>query len=87
MKLNFFLKNLSMSKSSQTLHSFETVTVRHIENGPRARECTLQPSLTELFPALTHTFHLVQSLGRSDEVEFFSQKSVYVQKLTDSAQL
>ena len=32
MKLNFFLKNLSMSKSSQTLHSFETVTVRHIEN-------------------------------------------------------
>ena len=49
MKLNFFLKNLSMSKSSQTLHSFETVTVRHIENGPRARECTLQPSLTELF--------------------------------------
>ena len=49
MKLNFFLKNLSMSKSSQTLHSFETVTVRHIENRPRARECTLQPSLTELF--------------------------------------
>ena len=24
-------------------------TVRNIENGPRARECTLQPNLTELF--------------------------------------
>ena len=49
MKLIFFLKNLSMFKSSQTLHSCSSETVRHIENGPRARECTLQPSLTKLF--------------------------------------
>ena len=140
MKLIFFLKNLSMFKSSQTLHSCSSETVRHIENGPRARECTLQPSLTKLFsyfnpylsfgpkfgkiwwswfffskiclcskahrlytalrqwqwdtlrmgpelggapynqvllsffPSLTHTFHLVQSLGRSDEVDFFLSK-------------
>ena len=55
--------------------------------GPELGSAPYNQVLLSFFPALTHTFHLVQSLGRSDEVDFFSQKSVYVQKLTDSAQL
>ena len=55
--------------------------------GPELGGAPYNQVLLSFFPSLTHTFHLVQSLGRSDEVDFFPQKSVYVQKLTDSAQL
>ena len=48
--------------------------------GPELGSAPYNQVLLSFFPSLTHTFHLVQSLGRSDEVDFFPPKSVYVQK-------
>ena len=42
--------------------------------GPELGSAPYNQVLLSFFPALTHTFHLVQSLGRSDEVDFFLSK-------------